>query len=65
MTKIVLIVWMLVGGSGVSEPVTIEGNWVSLSECQVDAESLTLDNPKEARTYGYAVITKCVEIPTK
>lgn len=61
MTKIVMIFWVLANGS-ITEPQEI-GNFKTMGECETAAESLTVSNPREKRTYGYAVIAKCILVP--
>ena len=61
MTKIVLMFWVMTSGD-VTEPQEI-GSFPSMEACQIAAESLTASNPKEKKTYKYAVIAQCISVP--
>ena len=59
MTKTVLILWALANGV-ITEPQEI-GNFKTMAECEIAAESLTESNPRD-ETGSYAVIAKCAEV---
>ena len=62
MTKTVLYFWVLTSG-GVSTIQHIDG-FRSLEECRTAGVSLTEKNPHEKIPANYAVITRCIEVPT-
>lgn len=58
MTEIVLILWVLIPGMAISDPVEI-GTYRTLEACETEAERQADDKPpKDGR---YAAIWRCVE----
>ena len=61
MTKIILLLWVITNGD-ITEPQEI-GNFMTMAECEVAAESLTESNPKAKMTYKYNIVATCIEVP--
>lgn len=62
MTKIIMLFWVMTTNGDITEPQEI-GNFLTMEACEIAAESLTESNPKEKRTYGYAVVATCLSVP--